>query len=213
MFTGLVEEVGRLEEMKRSGAAVRFAIAAGDVRDGLAVDDSIAVNGVCLTVVGLSEGRFRVDAVDETLRKTTMGSLRVGAEVNLERCLRVNDRLGGHIVQGHVDGVGQVTGTVPQDAGRLLKIRLPGEKKRYVISEGSIAIDGVSLTVARVEDDEVTIALIPHTLEKTILGKLRVGDHVNVEVDIIGKYIERMLQSADGRPLTEAWLRQLGFQD
>lgn len=213
MFTGLIEEVGRLESVKRSGASVRFAIEARDVLAGLAVDDSVAVNGVCLTVVSLSEGRFHVDAVDETLRKTTLGTLRVGAQLNLERCLRVSDRLGGHIVQGHVDGVGRVTGVVPQDAGQLLKIRMPADRKKYVIAEGSIAIDGVSLTVARVAEDEITIALIPHTLEKTILGALRVGDVVNIEVDVIGKYIERLLKSAEGRPLTEAWIKQLGFHD
>lgn len=210
MFTGLVEEKGIVKSISCKRSALRLAIAAEDVPKELAVDDSVAVSGVCLTAISVSGNTFEVEAVEETLRKTTLGKLRTGSGVNLERALRFSDRLGGHLVQGHVDGVGTVTAVRPQDGGSLLSVRLPTEKLKYVIPEGSVAIDGVSLTVARFEGDVLTISLIPHTLKNTTLGQLQVGDNVNVEVDLIGKYVESILTHGPSE-ISVKWLAQLGY--
>ncbi|RMF69959.1 MAG: riboflavin synthase [Calditrichaeota bacterium] len=211
MFTGLVEEVGRVTQASRRGGALRLTIAAEHVVQDLEVDDSIAVNGVCLTAVEVKGSSFLVEAVEETLRKTTLASLRTGSRVNLERSLTLADRLGGHFVQGHVDGVGRVTSLQKQKGGVLLNVRLPSYLMKYVISEGSIAIDGVSLTVARLAGDEITISLIPHTLELTTLGEVHPGQAVNIEVDVIGKYVESILTKSDAGKLTEAWMQRLGY--
>ncbi len=194
MFTGIIEEIGRVETLQRQGSAATLAISAKTVLQDISVDDSVSVSGVCLTATSVSSTSFTVDAVEETLRKTSIGGLGSGSIVNLERSLRFSDRLGGHIVQGHVDSVGTVLALRSQSAGAMLSLRLPAEKMHYIISEGSITVDGVSLTVARKQGVEITIALIPHTLEKTTLGRLRSGDKVNIEVDIIGKYVENMLK-------------------
>ena len=212
MFTGIVEETGVVKEAKLMGGTRHFAIGAKAVTRDLAVDHSIAINGVCLTVTELSDATFHVEAVEETLRKTALGSTQKGRRVNLERSLRFSDRLGGHLVQGHVDGVGRVTAIEPQQGGRLLSILVPEGLMKYVISEGSIAIDGVSLTVARVTEKAVTISLIPHTLEKTTLANLNVGDHVNIEVDIIGKYVEKLLSRSEHPKMSETWLHKLGYE-
>lgn len=211
MFTGLVEEVGMVAEIGRRTGAARFTIAADDVTKDLAVDDSVSVNGVCLTAVKVAPPTFDVEAVQETLRKTALGSLTLGCKVNLERALRFSDRLGGHLVQGHVDGVGTVTGIQSQAGGVLLSARLPSEKMKYIISEGSIAVNGVSLTVARVRQNEISIALIPHTLSKTTLGTVKQGDRFNFEVDLIGKYVENILLKSSGEGLSDARIRDWGF--
>lgn len=194
MFTGLVEEIGKIVEVRPSRGAKLFRIQAGVVMQDIAVDDSIAVSGVCLTVISHTAKDFSVEAVEETLKKTTLSRRSPGDAVNLERALAVGDRLGGHFVQGHVDGVGTVAGMTPQAGGRLLSIRLPEHLLPYVIPKGSIAIDGVSLTVAELEPPLIKIALIPHTLEVTTLGSLQTGDWVNVEVDMVGKYIVQLAQ-------------------
>lgn len=211
MFTGLIEEIGQIAAVQKQGGAVRFTISATEITQDLAVDDSISVNGVCLTAIRVSPQKFDVEAVEETLRKTTLGSFRTATKVNLERCLRLSDRLGGHIVQGHVDSVGEVISFREQQGGRLLTIRLPADRMRYIISEGSIAVNGVSLTVARIEDNRITISLIPHTLGKTTLGDLYAGDSVNIEVDLVGKYVENLLLKSTKNELTEVRLRELGF--
>jgi len=212
LFTGLIEEVGVIEGIRDEGGGLRFSVSGQIVTEGLEVDDSIAVDGVCLTVVSCHDASFDVVAVEETLRKTTLGRLRAGSRVNLERALRPTDRLGGHFVQGHVDGVGRVSGWQPQKGGRLLCVELPRALMKYVIPHGSIALDGVSLTVARLEGSQVTISLIPHTLEKTTLGMKRVGDELNVEADLLGKYVERLLNpSEDGEPITEERLKSFGY--
>ena len=186
-------------------------IAAHAVFDDLAVDGSIAVSGVCLTVINLADASFQVEAVGETLRKTTLGTLRSGSKVNLERALRFSDRLGGHLVQGHVDGVGQIMDVQPQEGGRLIAVAISPRLSKYVISEGSIAIDGVSLTVARLREDTATISLIPHTLQKTTFGELKIGAKVNIEVDLIGKYIEKLLPHSEPK-FSEEWLQKMGFE-
>ncbi len=210
MFTGLIEEVGTVRQRQPRGA-VRFTIEAQKVARDLKVDDSITVNGVCLTAVAVSNSGFEIDAVQETLDKTTLGRLHAGSRVNLERALRFSDRLGGHIVQGHVDSIGHVTQVAPQESGKLLSIRLPTDKMKYVIPEGSITVDGVSLTVARIDNAVITIALIPHTLQSTTLDWIKIGDQVNIEVDLIGKYVESILLKSEHGGVTEARLRDFGY--
>lgn len=184
MFTGLVEELGRFAG--RDGARYRFE--ASTVLEGVAVGDSIATNGCCLTVVDFGDDWWETELSEETLRRTSLGALTPGDVVNLERPTRVGDRLGGHIVQGHVDGVGTIVTTPPD-----LRVTVPAELLRYCVEKGSITIDGVSLTIVSVLDDGVTAAIIPHTVEVTTLGHKPVGAPVNIEVDIVAKYVERLL--------------------
>ena len=189
MFTGIVEELGEVERL--DGARIR--IAASKVLDDANTGDSIAVNGVCITLVAQGRGWWEADLSDETLRRSTLGDLAPGDAVNLERPVRVIDRLGGHIVQGHVDGVGEVTAAAPD-----LAVRMPRELLRYVVEKGSITVDGVSLTVVDVLDDGFTVAVIPHTMEVTTLGRRQAGAKVNLEVDVTAKYVERLLTWQDG---------------
>lgn len=184
MFTGIVEELGRLE--RRDGR--RFVFAAGVVTEDARVGDSIAVNGCCLTVVELGPGWWAADAVAETLGRTNLGLLEPGDAVNLERPVRPVDRLGGHLVQGHVDAVGEVVDAAPD-----LRVRVPDELLRYLVEKGSVTVDGCSLTVAEVLDDGFRVAIIPHTAEVTTLGRRRPGERVNVEVDMLAKYVEKLV--------------------
>ena len=184
MFTGIVEELGRL--VSRDG--MRLRVHAQSVLDGVSLGDSIAVNGCCLTVVDFGDDWWEADAVAETFDRTSLGSVAPGDPVNLERPVRAQDRLGGHIVQGHVDGVGTVTSPAPD----LHVTTAPG-LLRYVVEKGSITVDGVSLTVVSVTDEEFSVAVIPHTTEVTTLGVRRPGDAVNLEVDIVAKYVERLV--------------------
>ncbi|NYF58465.1 riboflavin synthase [Micromonospora purpureochromogenes] len=194
MFTGIVEELGEVVHVTDTGGdsalvAVRGPLVTSDARHG----DSIAVNGVCLTVVDLSDGVFTADVMGETLRRSALGALRVGDPVNLERAAALNSRLGGHIVQGHVDGVGEIVAREPAAQWETIRFRLPADLARYVVEKGSITIDGVSLTVAAVGDDWFAVGLIPTTLKLTTLGGKGVGDPVNLEVDVLAKYVERLL--------------------
>jgi riboflavin synthase len=184
MFTGIVEELGTLR--RRDGG--RFEFNASVVRDGLALGDSVSHNGVCLTVVELFDDGYAVDVVDETLRRSNLGDVRPGETVNLERPVRLADRLGGHLVQGHVDGVGEVVAPAPG-----LRVRMPSELSRYLVPKGSITVDGCSLTIVDVVADEFTVAVIPHTASVTTLGRRTVGDRVNLEVDVVAKYVEKLL--------------------
>lgn len=184
MFTGIVEELGTV--VAREGARVR--IGASKVLDGVQIGDSTAVNGCCLTVVAFGDGWWEADVSDETFARTNLGSLRPGDAVNLERPVRLTDRLGGHLVQGHVDAVGEMVVPAPD-----LRVRMPAELLRYVVEKGSITVDGVSLTVVEVLDDGFTVALIPHTADVTTLGRKGVGATVNLEVDVMAKYAERLL--------------------
>lgn len=196
MFTGLIEETGRVTAVQTIGNGLRFTIAAEYVMDDLNIDASIAVNGVCQTVVSHNSNTFDVVAVEETLKKTTLGNFRTGKTVNLERAMKLSDRLGGHLVQGHVDTRGTLIRLEAQSTSHLLTIRFPVEYNRYLIPVGSICMDGISLTCARVEHDTFTVAIIPHTWSKTTVHELRVGSEVNLEFDLLGKYIEKMLQSS-----------------
>lgn len=184
MFTGLVEELGRFVERRGH----RFRFEARTVLDDVAVGDSIATNGCCLTVVRFGDHWWETDLSEETLARTSLGALEPGDVVNLERPTRVGDRLGGHIVQGHVDGVGTIVSTPPD-----LRVRIPEDLLRYCVEKGSIAVDGVSLTIVSVLDDGITAAVIPHTAEVTTLGHSPVGAPVNIEVDVVAKYVERLL--------------------
>lgn len=184
MFTGIVEELGVVIE--RDGGRFRFG--ASTVIEDAKVGDSIAVNGCCLTVVDIGPGWWEADAVDETLRRTNLGDLGPGDRVNLERPLRAGDRLGGHIVQGHVDAVGEIVEPAPN-----LRVRMPVDLARYVVEKGSITVDGCSLTVVDALDDGFTVAIIPHTSAVTTLGGRRPGERVNLEVDLVAKYVERLV--------------------
>ena len=184
MFTGIVEELGTVRT--RDGG--RFTIESKVVLEGTAIGDSIAVNGCCLTVVEVGDGWWAADAVDETLSRTNLGVLAPGDPVNLERPVRLADRLGGHLVQGHVDGVGTVVRAAPD-----LEVEVDADLHRYIVEKGSVTVDGCSLTVVRPTDAGFTVAVIPHTAEVTTLGFRRPGDRVNVEVDVVAKYVERLL--------------------
>jgi len=191
VFTGIVEELGRLR--RRVGS--RFEFEASVVRGDLGIGDSVSHNGVCLTVVDLVEGGYAVDVVDETLARSNLGELRPGDPVNLERPVRLADRLGGHLVQGHVDGVGEVVTPAPD-----LEVRVPAEMARYLVDKGSITVDGCSLTVVEARPDSFTVAVIPHTAQVTTLGHRGPGDRVNLEVDVIAKYVEKLLAAHAAQP-------------
>jgi riboflavin synthase len=193
MFTGLVQSLGRVVAVDRDDAGARITIETPLVGE-LQTGDSIAINGVCLTAVSLKNGSFEADAMNETLTRSSLGGLSAGSEVNLELPLRANDRLGGHVVQGHVDGVGTIAEVVQDGFSRRIRIEAPSELLRYVIEKGSIAVDGVSLTVTSVDDSSVTVSLIPETLQRTNLGRIGPGATVNMEVDVLAKYVEKLIR-------------------
>ena len=196
MFTGIVEEVGRLRALHRDGGSAVLDVACSVVTSDARLGDSISVNGVCLTVTSLPDtGGFTADLMGETLSRTSLAALSEGAAVNLERALAVGGRLGGHLVQGHVDGVGTVAAVEPQEHWTVVRISVPDDLRRYVVAKGSIAVDGTSLTVMEADDAHFAVGLIPHTMEATSLRDRRPGDPVNLEVDIIAKYVEQMLNS------------------
>ncbi|MCX4773970.1 riboflavin synthase [Streptomyces sp. NBC_01260] len=193
MFTGIVEELGEVTAVENLGDASRFRLRGPVVTEGARHGDSIAVNGVCLTVVDHGEQEFTADVMAETLNRSSLGALRAGSRVNLERPMAVGGRLGGHIVQGHVDGTGRIVERKVSENWEIVKVSLPAELTRYVVEKGSITVDGVSLTVVDAGPDYFTISLIPTTLALTTLGHKEPGDPVNLEVDVIAKYVERLL--------------------
>ncbi|MGV0852537.1 riboflavin synthase [Mycolicibacterium phlei] len=201
MFTGIVEEVGEVVEKEDLGDSVRLAIRGPVVTSDARHGDSIAVNGVCLTVVDVrSDGAFTTDVMGETLSRSSLDGVRVGSRVNLERAAAVNSRLGGHIVQGHVDGTGHVIARTPSEHWEVVRIALPTSLSRYVVEKGSITVDGVSLTVSGIGHDWFEVSLIPTTLEMTTLGNADVGSRVNLEVDVLAKYVERLLSTREDDP-------------
>jgi riboflavin synthase len=194
VFTGIIEELGTVRAVTDREGGARLELAAGTVLDDAAIGASIAVNGCCLTVVEMGDGWFAADAVVETLERTCLGALRPGDRVNLERPVRLADRLGGHLVQGHVDAVGTIASrTAMADGSARVEVRSPAAVNRYVVEKGSITVDGVSLTVAEVTGPGFAVAVIPHTLEVTTLGRKDRDDPVNLEVDVLAKYVERLV--------------------
>jgi riboflavin synthase len=193
MFTGIVREIGNVEELRRNEQGARLCVRA-DLAAELAEGHSISVNGACLTVASASDGAFEAEVMNQTLSVTTLGRLEPGGQVNLEPPLRAGDPLGGHLVQGHVDGTGEVRGVWPDGFARRLRLAAPPGLDRFIVERGSVTIDGVSLTVADLADDGFEVSLIPETLERTTLGGLAEGDQVNLEVDVIARYTERLMQ-------------------
>ncbi|MGW2392723.1 riboflavin synthase [Streptomyces lydicamycinicus] len=206
MFTGIVEELGAVVAVENLGDASRFRLRGPVVTEDAKHGDSIAVNGVCLTVVDTADGEFTADVMAETLNRSSLGALAAGSRVNLERPMALGGRLGGHLVQGHVDGTGTILERTPGEHWEIVKIVLPAALSRYVVEKGSITVDGVSLTVVDAADDYFTISLIPTTLALTTLGIKKAGDPVNLEVDVLAKYVERLLGRGAG---TGADLRDL----
>ncbi len=215
MFTGIIEETGRIRSIRPGAQGAQLVVSAATVPPRLKSGDSVAVNGVCLTVTQAAPDSFAADLSAETLRRTTFGTARSGAVVNLEQPLALGDRLGGHMVQGHVDGVGKVAVVAPAGDGVVIGFDFPAELERYLVHKGSIAVDGISLTVASLEKRRFTVAVIPHTLRATTLGRLAPGDAVNLETDMLGKYFERFLQlgvlKAPGAALTADYLKEQGY--
>jgi riboflavin synthase len=217
MFTGIVEEMGRLKSREGSGAGARLIITARKVLEGLKAGDSIAVNGVCLTVTEFGRDSFTAHVMPETLRKTDLADLPPGQPVNLERALTLGGRLGGHLVSGHIDGTASLARRRTEGNAVVLFFQAPAALLRYVIPKGSVAVDGVSLTVASVDGSGFSVSLIPHTAAETTLGRKRPGAAVNLEVDLIGKYVEKLLQpyAAAGNTgegmITAALLQENGF--
>jgi riboflavin synthase len=197
MFTGIIQGVGRVRSVERSNEGARLRIAA-ELAAELSDGDSVAVNGACLTATTVGEGAFEADVMNQTLSLTTLGALESGSQVNLELPLRPTDRLGGHVVQGHVDGTATVAELIPDGFAKRLRVELPDELLPYVVDRGSVAIEGVSLTVAALEDPVLEVSLIPETLERTTLGAVAPGDRVNVECDILARYVRRQLSAEPG---------------
>jgi riboflavin synthase len=195
VFTGIVREVGRVEAVEGGQGGVRLLVRAPETAAATAVGDSVAVSGVCLTAVAVEDGTVAFDAIPETLRRSSLGRAEAGTAVNVEPALRAGEPLGGHLVQGHVDGVGRVRALEAEGDGRRLEIDASPDLTRYVVEKGSVAVEGVSLTVADLDDEGFAIALVPHTLAATTLGALAAGDEVNLEVDVLAKYVERLLGS------------------
>ena len=200
MFTGIIEEIGSIDSIIDKPLGMRFKISAIKIMEDLKIGDSIAVNGVCLTVMNRNDNSFFLDIVDETLEKSNLGDLKKGDGVNLERSLKVSDRFGGHIVQGHIETIGVILDKQKKDDGALVSIGLDPEWMRYCIPKGSIAIDGISLTIAKIEANIIKVAVIPHTLKNTTLGKKNKSDTLNIETDIIGKYVTNLLSFDEDDP-------------
>ena len=197
MFTGLIEEIGRVDSIIKSTKSARITIKAGKVLEDVKLGDSICTNGVCLTVTYFDSEKFTVDAMAETMRRSNLGSLSKGDEVNLERALRLSDRLGGHIVSGHIDGVGKIESYIREDNAVWITISTQPGLLKYIVQKGSITLDGVSLTVAYIDDEKFKVSIIPHTKDATTLLHKNVRTMVNLECDMIGKYIEKFMKYED----------------
>lgn len=215
MFTGIVEEIGQVESIQRGKQSAILTIRAKTVLEGTKIGDSIAVNGVCLTVTSLLSDRFSADVMHETLNRSSLAGLRRGGTVNLERAMAANGRFGGHIVAGHIDGTGRITQVKKDDNAVWYTIQASPQILRYIVEKGSIAVDGISLTVARVDTDSFAISAIPHTVAQTVLRDRKEGDLVNLENDIIGKYVEKLLtpapESQASEGITLDFLARHGF--
>jgi riboflavin synthase len=211
VFTGLVEEIGRVQRLEHRGDLQRLQVHAPGVAAGLRIGDSVNVAGACQTAVAVDAAAFTVESVAETLRRTTLGRLQIGDEVNLERACRLDTRLGGHLVLGHVDAVGRITTLEQRPDSWTVTVEAPAPLGRYIAAKGSVALDGISLTVVHVTDSRFSVAVIPHTFHHTTLARRRQSDQVNVEVDIIARYLERLLSAGPPQELTWDGLRALGY--
>ena len=217
MFTGIIEEIGTVRRIERGAAGARLTIAAKTVLEGTELGDSIATNGGCLTVVSMTSDSFSADVMAESLRRSSLGALQTGSPVNLERAMPLNGRFGGHIVSGHIDGTGTIASQKREDNAVWVTVRAPAALLRYIVEKGSIAIDGVSLTVAAVDETSFAVSIIPHTGAQTILLDKKAGETVNLECDVIGKYVEKLLapyaptDEAAPSGITMEFLAQNGF--
>ncbi len=212
MFTGIIEEIGKIEQASFGGGNLRLRIKALKILSDLKPGDSVNINGACQTVIEAKDGCFTVEAVEETLKRTTLGQLNSVDSVNLERALRSSDRLGGHLVSGHIDFVGRIKFIHYKDKSHIFEFEFPQEYQAYFVEKGSVAVDGVSLTVVRVQKDSFTVSVIPFTMKETTLGMKKIGDAVNIETDLIGKYVERILTvRKDKFQITEEWLKEKGW--
>ncbi|KKB74706.1 MULTISPECIES: riboflavin synthase [Bacillus] len=215
MFTGIIEEIGTIKDMRKTGNAMSLVIASRKVTEDVKLGDSIAVNGVCLTVTGYKKDQFTADVMLETLKATSLGALKIGSSVNLERAMAANGRFGGHMVSGHVDGTASIVRIEKAENSIYYDLKLDPALAKMLVLKGSIAVDGVSLTIFGLTDDEVTVSLIPHTLDETIFSEKKVGSIVNVECDMIGKYIYRFLhrtnEEKQTKIITETFLKENGF--
>lgn len=216
MFTGLIEEIGTLKGIRRGGNSCILTIECSRVLEGSRIGDSIAVSGVCLTATSLGSTYFTADAMPETLDRSSLGRMSAGSHVNLERAMPADGRFGGHIVSGHIDGTGTVKSITKDENAIWYRIEAAPKLLRYIVEKGSIAIDGISLTVARTDDETFSVSIIPHTQKETTLQYLREGDAVNLETDIVGKYVEKLVkpepeEAGGSRGLTEDFLRENGF--
>ncbi|MEI6520857.1 MAG: riboflavin synthase [bacterium] len=211
MFTGIIEEIGTISNFKRDSNVARLAVKAEIVIADMKIGDSLAVNGVCLTVESFDNHIVNLTMMPETLKTTTVGSLLSGNRVNLERAMQLNGRLGGHIVSGHVDGIGKLIRIGGNGEERILYFSMPSDLSKYIAHKGSITVSGVSLTVIESKEDSFSVSLVRHTLAATILNDLKIGDAVNIEIDVIARYIEKLLNKTESGGLTEAKLRELGY--
>jgi riboflavin synthase len=212
MFTGIIKEIGTIASVRKKGVGLILTVNAPECAIELNIDDSVAVNGVCQTVISKTKKLFEIEAVEETLKKTTFVTLKAGSTVNLELPMKLNDHLGGHLVLGHVDTVGSIQSIKNRGDSWWISVQIPKQYSRYVIPVGSIAIDGVSLTIAEVSETTISVSIIPHTMRNTIFATYKKGSRVNLEFDMIGKYIERLLQrSSEDKKLTAEDMRKLGY--
>lgn len=216
MFTGIVEEIGEIKGIKNGEKSSNLIVKADKVLDKTKIGDSICTNGVCLTVTDINGDSFEADVMAETLRRSNLGKLSIGSKVNLERALSLETRLGGHIVSGHIDGIGEVISLVKEDNATWVSIKASKELLKYIVFKGSIAIDGISLTVAYVDSEIFKVSIIPHTGDETILLKKKCGETVNLECDVIGKYVEKLLglvskEESKKSSISEEFLRENGF--
>lgn len=212
MFSGIIEELGQVKNLWRKGNGLQITIKANKVSQDLRIGDSINIDGACQTVVKVSSREFVVEAVEETLKRATFGKLKVNQLVNLERAIKPTGRLGGHIVTGHIDCKGKIDSIEDKKDSAIFEISLPQSYFKYLVEKGSIAVDGISLTIVGAEPKSFTVSIIPHTLKNTNLGMKKIGDEVNIELDIIGKYIEKMMDSKlQQSKITEEWLKKIGW--
>ncbi len=211
MFTGIIEEIGEVRRIEHGAKSVKLTIAAKTILEDTKIGDSIATNGLCLTVTGMGNGTFTADVMPESLRRSSLGSLRIGSRVNLERAMPADGRFGGHIVSGHIDGTGTVVSLRREDNSVWLKVKAAPALLRYIVEKGSIAINGVSLTVAEVTASDFSVSIIPHTGTETTLLDCRAGDILNLECDVIGKYVEKLLAPHSESGITMDFLTQNGF--